>query len=104
MFERVIAAVTGFCPNVEAAEPGVCAFGARGPARYFGGEAMLASKIIAAVAELGVESRVGVADGMFAAQLAGRPGRPRRTRQPGPGDTAGRDSRIPGAAAGERPG
>src|ERR1700676_5374681 len=40
-FERVITAVTGFCPNVEVAEPGVCAFGARGPARYFGGEAVL---------------------------------------------------------------
>ena len=70
LFERVIAVVTGFCPNVEVTEPGVCAFGARGPSRYFGGEAVLASKIIAAVAELGVESRVGVADGMFAAQLA----------------------------------
>ena len=72
LFERVIGAVTGFCPNVEATEPGVCAFGVRGPARYFGGEAALASKIIAAVAELGVESRVGVADGMFAALLAAR--------------------------------
>jgi protein ImuB len=75
----VITAVTGFCPNVEVAEPGVCAFGARGPARYFGGEAALAGKIIAAVAELGVESRIGVADGMFAALLAAHqagPGRP----------------------------
>ncbi len=70
LFEQVITTVTGFCPNVEAAEPGVCAFSARGPARYFGGEAMLASKIIAALSELGVEPRVGVADGMFAAQLA----------------------------------
>jgi len=72
LFEQVIGAVTGFCPNVEATELGVCAFGARGPARYFGGEGALASKIIAAVAELGVESRVGVADGMFAALLAAR--------------------------------
>ena len=75
-FERVITAVTGFCPNVEVAEPGVCAFGARGPARYFGGEAVLAGQIIAAVAELGVESRIGVADGMFAARLAARQARP----------------------------
>ena len=72
LFEQVIGAVTGFCPNVEAAEPGVCAFGVRGPARYFGGEATLASKIIAAVAELGVESRIGIADGIFAALLAAR--------------------------------
>jgi len=70
--EQVIATVTGFCPTVEAVEPGICAFAARGPARYFGGESALASKIIAAVAELGVQSRVGVADGLFAAQLAAR--------------------------------
>jgi protein ImuB len=76
LFEQVIGAVTSFCPNVEAAEPGVCAFGVRGPARYFGGEATLASKIIAAVAELGVESRIGIADGIFAALLAARRAEP----------------------------
>ncbi len=78
LFEQVIAVVTGFCPRVEVVEPGVCAFGARGPARYFGGETALAARIIAAVADLGVESRVGVAEGLFAALLAargtGRPG------------------------------
>ena len=72
--ERVIAAVTGFCPDVEVVEPGVCAFGARGPARYFGGEAALAARIIAAVADLGTEAAVGVADGLFAALLAARDG------------------------------
>jgi protein ImuB len=72
LFEQVIAAVTGFCPKVEAVEPGVCAFGARGPARYFGGEMALAGRVIAVVAELGVESRVGAADGLFAALLAAR--------------------------------
>jgi protein ImuB len=72
LLEQVIAVVTGFCPKVEVVEPGVCAFGARGPARYFGGETALAARIIAAVADLGVESRVGVADGLFAALLAAR--------------------------------
>ncbi|HJY72268.1 MAG TPA: hypothetical protein VJ347_10845, partial [Streptosporangiaceae bacterium] len=71
-FDQVLTAVTGFCPAVEAVEPGVCAFGARGPARYFGGETALAGRIIAAVAELGIESGVGVADGLFAAHLAAR--------------------------------
>ncbi len=70
LFEQVLTAVTAFCPRVEAVEPGVCAFGARGPARYFGGETELASRIIAAVAELGVQARAGVADGLFAAHLA----------------------------------
>jgi protein ImuB len=73
--ERVIAAVTGFCPDVEVVEPGVCAFGARGPARYFGGETALAARITAALADLGEESRIGVADGLFAALLAARDGR-----------------------------
>jgi protein ImuB len=72
--ERVIAAVTGFCPDVEVVEPGVCAFGARGPARYFGGETALAARITAALADLGEQSRVGVADGLFAALLAARDG------------------------------
>ncbi len=72
LFEQMIAVVTGFCPKVEVVEPGVCAFGARGPARYFGGETALAVRIIAAVADLGVEPRIGVADGLFAALLAAR--------------------------------
>ena len=71
-FEQVIAAVTEFCPWVEAVEPGVCAFGARGPARYFGGETVLARKIIAALADAGEQARVGAADGLFAALLAAR--------------------------------
>ena len=75
LLERVIAVVTGFCPNVEMVEPGVCAFGARGPARYFGGETALAARIIAAVADLGAQARVGVADGLFAALLAADPAR-----------------------------
>ena len=69
-FEQVLAAVTRFCPRVEAVEPGVCAFGARGPARYFGGETALAGQIAAAVADLGLQATVGVADGLFAARLA----------------------------------
>jgi protein ImuB len=57
---------------VEVLRPGVCAIGVRGPARYFGGEKALAEKIIDAVACLGVACQVGVADGLFAAQLAAR--------------------------------
>jgi protein ImuB len=101
LFDRVITALTAFCPGVEAVEPGVCAFGARGPARYFGGEAALAGRIIAAVADLGAEpppgaesqavaesqacaeSRAGVADGLFAARLAARMARPILVVPPG---------------------
>jgi protein ImuB len=70
LLEQVITTVTRFCPNVEAVEPGVCAFAARGPARYFGGETALAARIITAVGDLGVQARAGVADGLFAALLA----------------------------------
>jgi protein ImuB len=80
LFEQVLTAVTAFCPGVEAVEPGVCAFGARGPARYFGGETALAGRVIAAVADLGVPSQAGVADGLFAAHLAARRADPARGR------------------------
>jgi protein ImuB len=95
-FERVIAAVTGFCPSVEAVEPGVCAFGARGPARYFGGEAVLAGQIIAAVTDLGTGARIGAADGLFAAVLAARGADPILLVPPG--GTAGFLARQPVSA------
>ncbi len=69
-FEPVAAAVAALCPRLEVLRPGACAFGARGPARYFGGERPLASKIIDAVGRLGYACQVGVADGLFAARLA----------------------------------
>jgi protein ImuB len=71
-FEQVVVAVTEFCPRIEVRRPGICAFSARGPARYFGGEAALASKVIKAVVGLGFDCGVGIADGMFAALLASR--------------------------------
>jgi protein ImuB len=74
--EQVVTAVEGFCPRVEVLHPGACAFGARGPARYFGGEEALARKIIDVLACRGFACQVGVADGMFAAQLAARAPRP----------------------------
>ena len=75
-FEPVVATVEEFCPRVEVLRPGACAIGARGPARYFGGEQALAAKIIDAVTDRGFACRVGVADGLFAAQLAARAPRP----------------------------
>ncbi len=71
-FEQVVGAVQEFCPRIEVLRPGLCAFGARGPARYFGGEAELGRKVAAAVAGAGYECGVGIADGMFAALLSSR--------------------------------
>jgi protein ImuB len=69
-FGRLVALVNGYCPRVESVRLGVCAFGARGPARYFGGEEALASLLIAATESAGFACRIGVADGLFAALLA----------------------------------
>ena len=80
-FESVVAAVEELCPRVEVVRPGVLAFGARGPSRYFGGDAALSAQIRdvvldAARTTLGVETGVGpgvgIADGNFAASLAAR--------------------------------
>jgi len=82
-FGRVVAAVTGFCPRVEVVEPGVCAFAARGPARYFGGETALATRIIAALAEFGAPALASVAEGLFAALVAVRQADPVLVIPPG---------------------
>lgn len=70
-WEPVAAALEQFTPLAEALRPGLHAFGARGPSRYFGGERALAELVAKAVA-LPSASRagVGVADGLFAAGLA----------------------------------
>jgi len=68
----VVSVVQEFCPRIEVLRPGLCAFGVRGPARYFGGEAELARKAADAVSLLGYECGVGIADGLFAALLAAR--------------------------------
>ena len=74
-WEPVAAALEQFTPLAEALRPGLHAFGARGPSRYFGGERALAELVAKAVAgALPSASRagVGVADGLFAAGLAAK--------------------------------
>src|SRR5262249_31449704 len=75
-FERVVSLVEELCPRVEVLHPGACAIGARGPARYFGGEEALAGKIIETVTGGGFACQAGVADGLFAARLAARAAAP----------------------------
>lgn len=75
-FEPVLTAVEEIAASVAVLRAGVCAFAARGPSRYFGGEEAAAERIIEQVAqECGVEAQIGVADGAFAALLAARAGR-----------------------------
>ena len=82
VFDRVVEAVGAKVPRVEITEPGTLTFVARGPARYFGGEAAMATTVVATAVEA-VESvglslgaagsfGLGVADGRFAAGIAAR--------------------------------
>jgi len=74
LFETVAAAVAALTPRVEVVRPGVCAIPARGPARYYGGEEALRILIQDTVVETGHDCGVGIADGLFTAELAARPG------------------------------
>jgi protein ImuB len=75
-FEPVLAAVEQLAAGVEVVRPGVCGLAARGPARYFGGEEVVAEMLVEHVAQVcDVEAQAGIADGVFAATLAARAGR-----------------------------
>lgn len=75
-FEPIVAALDAITPRVEVVQPGQVAFPTRGPSRFFGGDAALAERTAAVVAEVlgGVAgpARVGIADGSLAAALAAR--------------------------------
>jgi protein ImuB len=80
-FEPVVRAIGRFAPRLEVVEPGWLCLGARGPSRYFGGDARLAEQLVRAVhreAAIVTAGRqpaivtVGIADGRFAAAVAAR--------------------------------
>jgi protein ImuB len=72
-FEPVLAGLEQALPGLHPLRPGTVAVRARGPARYYGGEEAAALTVLGIVAELGVESaRVGIAEGLFAAERAAR--------------------------------
>jgi protein ImuB len=74
-FEPVVLAVEGLAPGVEIVRPGLLALPAKGPVGWFGGEQAAAERLVDEVAaRAGVESQVGIADGLFAAVLAARRG------------------------------
>ena len=72
-FEPLISALEEMSPNVQVMRAGSCALRARGPARFYGDEHSAALAFLERFAELGVtDARVGVADGLFAADQAAR--------------------------------
>ncbi|MGY0466615.1 DNA polymerase Y family protein [Kitasatospora sp. cg17-2] len=75
LFEPVADAVAALAAHLEVLRPGMVALPAAGAARFHGGEHALAEKVVDAVEAVGHECRVGIADGVLAAQLAARAGR-----------------------------
>ncbi|GAA3218238.1 DNA polymerase Y family protein [Actinocorallia longicatena] len=73
-FEAVAAAVAALAPRVEIVRAGVCAVPATGAARFYGGEEALRMLVQDAVVEAGFDCGVGIADGLFAAEVAARNG------------------------------
>ena len=84
-FEPVIRAVAAVSPRLDVIEPGWITLDARGPSRYFGGEAALAAHLVTTItagsaSEAVVAGRagasvgvgVGIADGRFASSIAAR--------------------------------
>ncbi|RJO72389.1 DNA polymerase Y family protein [Nocardia panacis] len=72
LFEPVVAAVDAAVPGVEVLRPGLLVLNTRGAARYFGSEEAAAQRLVDAVAAVGVEAQVGIADTLSTAVLAAR--------------------------------
>ncbi len=71
-FTHVVDRAAELCPWAHPVRLGVCALPARGPARFFGGEEAFVARLLQTVRESGEEATAGIADGLFAAELAAR--------------------------------
>ena len=74
-FEDVTAAVDDLVPRAEVLRPGLLVLSVRGAARYFGSEQAAAERLVDAVAAVGAECQVGIADQLSTAVFAARAGR-----------------------------
>ncbi|MGV9269538.1 Y-family DNA polymerase [Kitasatospora sp. NPDC003701] len=92
-FESVADAVGALAAHLEVLRPGLLAVPAAGAARFHGGEDVLAERVVDAVEATGHPCRVGIADGLLAAQLAARLAR---------AVPAGGQCSVPGAVPGGR--
>ena len=76
-FEALSRGVEVLAPRLALDRPGLLFVPTRGPSRYFGGDELFATRVLAEVATVGAPgARVGVADGAFTAQLAARRAEP----------------------------
>ncbi len=86
-FEEVLAAIEELSPGVAPLRPGLCAL--RVPARFYGGEVEAGAVIAERLVGLGVwDVRLGVADGLFAAEQAARRALPQDCLVVGAGESS----------------
>jgi protein ImuB len=72
-FAPVVTQIEEHAPGVQVVRPGLCALRARGPARYYGGEAEAARVLVRVLQESGLDRvRAAVADGPFTAEQAAK--------------------------------
>lgn len=82
-FEPVLAGLEEFVTGLQVLRPGSCALKAKGPAAYYGSEEEAALWLLDRLDELGVTAaRIGVADGVFTAEIAAGLGGRRIRRVP----------------------
>ena len=106
-FVPVVTALEDLTPRVEVLAPGCCVVATRGPSRYYGGDEALAELAHRTVTEVLASDMydpapsvsVGIADGLFAAGLAGRAASARTPSMPvlvvAPGSSAEFLSELP---------
>jgi protein ImuB len=72
---RVLDVLGALCPFVEPIRLGLCTLPIRGPSRFFGGDEAVFAAVRQSVRDaLGLEVFLGVAEGLFCAELAARQG------------------------------
>ncbi|MDT0157566.1 DNA polymerase Y family protein [Microbacterium sp. ARD32] len=72
-FLPVLRLIEAHAPGAHLLRPGLAALRSRGISRYHGGEGEAAAALLAVLTDAGcAEARIGVADGMFTAELAAR--------------------------------
>ncbi|MCW2803201.1 MAG: protein ImuB [Propionibacteriaceae bacterium] len=88
VFEDILSVVEEVSPGVAPIRPGLCALGV--PSRYYGGEPQAAAVIAERLVSSGVwDCRIGIADGIFAAEQAARRAAPQDSCIIEPGGSAG---------------
>ena len=77
LFDPCVDTLEGLVAGVQVMRPGLLALAARGPARYYGGEKAAALALRGALMAEGLaDVRIGIADGVFAGELAARTSAP----------------------------